>query len=712
MNGTLTHFFSATPQAGSLGLKGPRRGTGQSDFESNNLNAPRGEFEFLGLLLLRCLMTGIAYYLTTRIVFALFLPNTRTPIAFPSYAVLTATLLFASVRYWWAYALAAICGHHLAAWQFDLPLADCLHCEVFGAVKCILAAAGIRLFVHAPLGLATLREAFAVILIAAIVVPFATSFWAAAYTTSNGNQANYWIEWWNLGLANAATAIALLPGLIIAGASSWRWPKGMSRKRLLEAIVLATALMTTGILVFTNRRDSVDASLGLMSVPVPLLIWAALRFGPGGTSAALMLNWILAIWGTIHGRGPFGGHSLVGNVHSLHCFFLIISIPVTLLAVVIKETANTQFELRENEAQFRAMTDTAPVMIWKSDAFKAYTFFNHSWLNFTGRTLEQEAGNGWAQGVHPEDYARFWGLYTDSCDRRKDFTVEYRLRRHDGEYRWILASGVPRFDPYGAFQGYIGSCVDITNGKRADLEIQQHRTELAQLSRVTMMGEFSGSMAHALNQPLTAILCNAQAALRFLAVDSNNLEEVREILKDIAEEDKRAGEVIKRLRALFKKGEIRLHRLELNGLIDEVLKLLHSDLVKHNVVVERKLAEKLPEISGDRIQLQQVMINLILNGCDAMMNTQWSERRLWLRTELTSEQSVKVTVSDRGCGISPNRMDTIFEPFETTKSKSMGLGLAVCKTIIAAHGGRLWAENNPDTGASFAFALPTHKEIE
>jgi PAS domain S-box-containing protein len=557
---------------------------------------------------------------------------------------------------------------------------------------------------------ATLREAFAVIAVAAIVVPFTTAFWGAAFTISNGYGTNYWIEWRNLGLSNAATAIALLPAFIIVAGSARNWRIKIGWKRLIEAIVLGAGLLATGILVFASQPAGADTSPGLICAPLPFLIWASLRFGPGGTSASLMLGWVLAIWGGMHGRGPFLAHSPTQNTLSLQYFFLVISVPLTFLAVVIKEAENSQTEVRENEAQFRAMTNTAPVMIWKSGTDKRSTFFNQGWLDFTGRTLEQEQGNGWADDVHPEDYDRCLKVYVNSFDARQDFSVECRLRRSDGEYRWILASGVPRFDPYGTFQGYIGSCVDITNSKRAALELQQHRSELAHLSRVTMMGELSGSMAHELNQPLTAILSNAQAALRYLAHESVDLDEVRGILRDIVDQDKRAGEVISRLRVLFKKGEVQFQLLDLNEAIEDVLKLLHSDLVNHGVVVDEELTQGLPDVCGDRIQLQQVLINLIINGCDAMADTSSSERRLSVRTESANGNGVRIAVGDHGCGIAHDRLESVFEPFVTTKSQGMGLGLAVCRTIITAHGGRLWAENNPDAGACFFFMLPLQRK--
>ena len=180
------------------------------------------------------------------------------------------------------------------------------------------------------------------------------------------------------------------------------------------------------------------------------------------------------------------------------------------LSYDIVHAADTSHQLRESETRFRTVTDAAPVMIWMSDINKHYTFYNKGWLDFTGHSVEQELPLGWTHHVHSDDRDQCTQLYADAFDVRRDFTLECRLRRKDGEYRWILAGGVPRYDSNGSFQGYIGSCIDITNNKRADLELQQHRNELAHLSRITMMGELSGSMAHELNQPLTAILSRAR----------------------------------------------------------------------------------------------------------------------------------------------------------------------------------------------------------
>jgi PAS domain S-box-containing protein len=253
------------------------------------------------------------------------------------------------------------------------------------------------------------------------------------------------------------------------------------------------------------------------------------------------------------------------------------------------------------------------------------------------------------------------------------------------------------------------SAVDITVRRRAQLETVRQRNELAHLSRVNVMGELSTSLAHELNQPLASILSNAQAALRFFDQTPPDLAEVREILKDIVEQDKRAGEVIRRLRLLLRKGEVQDQPLDLNEAILDVINLAHSDLINHGVVARMDLANNLPQVRGDRVQLQQVLLNLIINACDSMEHVPRDRRHLDLRTRCQDGQ-VQVEISDTGRGIPVEMADHIFEPFVTTKPNGMGLGLAVCQTIIQAHHGKLSFIPNPAAGATFCFALPLQKE--
>jgi two-component system sensor kinase FixL len=277
-------------------------------------------------------------------------------------------------------------------------------------------------------------------------------------------------------------------------------------------------------------------------------------------------------------------------------------------------------------------------------------------------------------------------------------------RRKDGSEVQVEVSLNPIQMADGLF--ILATIIDTTERQQAEREAARQRNELAHLSRVTMLGELSGSLAHELNQPLTAILSNAQAAQRFLARDDIDLDEVRGILKDIVNEDKRAGEVIHRLRLLFKKGEVQQQSLDINDVVHEVLNFLNSDLLNHMVAARTELSHRLPPIQGDRVQLQQVLINLIINSCDAMTATDLADRKLLLRTRFANGEGVRISVIDRGSGISQEQMDRIFEPFMTTKRQGMGLGLAVCRTIVSAHGGKLWVTNNSGPGASFHIALP------
>ena len=376
------------------------------------------------------------------------------------------------------------------------------------------------------------------------------------------------------------------------------------------------------------------------------------------------------------------------------------------LMLDITERKNSEQTIRESEERFRTMANVAPVMIWMSGTDKLCTFFNKGWLDFTGRTLEQELGNGWAEGVHREDIDRCLEIYDNAFSARQEFTMEYRLRRFDGKYCWVLDHGVPRAEANGEFLGYIGCAVDIAERKRGELEAAQQRNELAHIARVSMMGELAASLAHELNQPLTAILSNAQAAQRFLASNTADLDEVREILEDIVQDNCRAGEVIGRMRALVKKENLQFTTLDLANMVGDVALLLHSDAILHNIRIALDINPGLPPVRGDRVQLQQVLLNLLLNAFDAMKDCAADAREITVRAERDGARLMRVAVCDRGAGVSGDKAEKIFQPFYTTKRDGLGMGLAISRSIIETHGGHLWVRNNADRGATFNFTLP------
>jgi C4-dicarboxylate-specific signal transduction histidine kinase len=252
--------------------------------------------------------------------------------------------------------------------------------------------------------------------------------------------------------------------------------------------------------------------------------------------------------------------------------------------------------------------------------------------------------------------------------------------------------------------GY-GLTLDVVRAAKLEREAAQHRLELAHLSRIGMLGELSGSIAHELNQPLASILSNAQAAQLLLARDDLDIAQLRAILADIVDDDRRAGEVIRRLRALLRKEPLPFQRLDVNEVVRDVLRIMRNDLLGRGVAARTELAGSLPAVEGDRVQLQQVLLNLLINACEAM-GAGASERVVRVRTSAGADGGVEVAVRDSGPGIAPGESTRIFDAFVTTKADGTGLGLAVCRTIVEAHGGRISARNNPEGGATVGFTLP------
>lgn len=309
--------------------------------------------------------------------------------------------------------------------------------------------------------------------------------------------------------------------------------------------------------------------------------------------------------------------------------------------------------------------------------------------------------------IHPVDRAavvRAIGRTTSQTD-----TVEMELRvvsrRH--AIRWVTAKASAYRDSDGMLVRVIGYVVDDTQRKRAEAESFERRRQIVHLSRVAMMGELSGALAHELQQPLTAILCNAEAGQLLAAQEHLNAEELREIFREIIRDNRHAGEVIHHLRSHLIRGEMHLERLDLRGLLREVLTLARSTLTKHSVQLDTHIDNGIPALWADRVEVQQLLLNLILNACEAMNANAAEDRRIKIVAVLDQLNGrVRTSVLDCGKGIGQAELERIFEPFFTTKKGGLGLGLAVCHSIIAAHKGQLWATNGVDRGAALHFTLP------
>ena len=497
---------------------------------------------------------------------------------------------------------------------------------------------------------------------------------------------------------------------------------------------------------------------------------------------------------------------------------------------------------REQEERFRTMADAAPVMIWMSATDTKCDFLNKPWLEFTGRRMEEELGTGWVEGVHPDDVERCLDVYLSAFNERRPFRMEYRLRRHDAQYRWILDTGAPRFMPDRTFIGYVGSCVDvsevkeahlavlnsaalneamlesihgrvaaldaggviiatnrawteavagvgalartvvgdnylavcrsagsgdaesqraaaaiedvlarratrvafeygspdlfgarwfemtvellkrpeggalvshvdITDRRRADEESRLHREELAHALRLTTLGELAASLSHEMSQPLTAILSSAQAARRVLDTPAPERQEVlRAAIDYIIEDSKRAAQVIRRLRALFRKEHAERKPIQINEIIMDVMGLVRSDAVRRRVSMRFELAERLPAVPGDVVQLQQVVLNLMMNAMEAMSPAE-EPRDLTIATLQCEAGLLRLSVRDAGIGVEAAQLEKIFEPFVSTKSEGLGMGLSISRSIVQAHGGRIWATRNPERGLTVHVELPCEEPV-
>jgi len=368
-------------------------------------------------------------------------------------------------------------------------------------------------------------------------------------------------------------------------------------------------------------------------------------------------------------------------------------------------------DLQESKHHLELTAEAAQLGIWIRDLDTNEIRATEIWRSLFGFSRSEPLRFSlMLQRIHPDDRDEFNQAASRAVEDAGSYERDYRVVLPDGGLRWISSHGHVEVNDSHKPIRVVGISMDITQRKVAELEAQQQRSELVRLSRVTMLGELSGSIAHELNQPLTAILSNAQAAKRLLARENADIQEVDEILGDIVDQDHRAGEVIRRLRLLLKEGEVQQLPIDVNEVLQQGLKLIRNELVNKGVTLVPRFATVMPAVIGDRVQLQQVLVNLVMNACDAMVDNSPADRRVEVSTEVPSDSSMMCMVSDLGTGISPEKLEQVFNPFFTTKIHGLGLGLSVCRSIIKAHGGRLWVSNNPERGTTFHFTLPVFAE--
>jgi PAS domain S-box-containing protein len=612
----------------------------------------------------------------------------------PPNALLMGALVLSPVRSWWFLLACALPAHLAAELQSGVPVTMVLCWFVSNCCEAVLGAAGSYLLLGPAPRFDRMRSIGLLLGCGAVGAPFVVSFLDSAFVMLNhfGHQ-TYWQVWSQRYCSNVFTGMVLLPVMVAWGRPEATPLASLSSRRFAEVALGFTGLVVVSVLVFSSQQNGPETNPTLLYLPLPFILWAAVRVGPRGSSSAILLVALLAIWGAVHGQGPFTSRSPDQNARAIQLFFIVICIASGFLAASIIERGQA-------EQRFTRVFLSSPDAMVVSHLEDGHIIeVNECWERSFGFSREEIIG----RTTHELD------LYPSEADREKllacmrgsapvhDF--ELCLRTRGGVLRHVQISADT--DEIGDQQCRITIIRDITDRRRAE-EAQE---SLAHLSKLAVMGEMTAMVAHEVNQPLGAILSNAEAAEILLESEQPKLAEVRQILADIRNDDLRAAAAIRRVRALLSKRNFEMQPLDLDDTVSDVLKIIAGDAFRRRVHIRMVVQPNLPLVLGDRSQLQQVLLNLILNAMDAMQDIPEPRRQISVKAAENGQGAIQVSVADYGPGVSQAQAAHIFESFFTTKNEGMGLGLSIARSIIEVHGGSLWLDSQRQDGATFHFTV-------
>ncbi len=636
-------------------------------------------------------------------------PEIGSAVVFPPYALLTAALLLAPRRDWGWYVAVDFGAHLVASWP-RWPAGWILVAGVANVARSFAAVVALRWSFKGLPRIDSVRGLAWFALAAVLVAPAAGASIGAFNPIIYGRATSYertWTEWFT---SSALTGLTILPACLLGGAFVSRWrPPRLSRARLLEVAAIAASLTLSGAVAFLVPAGSRWELALRLYAPLPVLIWTALRLPAGAVCLGLTAITFGAIWSADRETGLFSAATPDQNVMVLQLFVILTAVPVLCIAAV---SGARRGVIELHRALLASLQDHVAVL----DAAGAVVEANGSWQRFaespTSAPLHRVGING---------------SYVDACRASAERGDVVAARALIGVVR-VLSREATRvemeYDDYTSGHrryalsvealergdgGAVVTRADVTARYRTQIQMEEQRRELSHLARVTALGQLSGALAHELNQPLTSISNNAEAARYLLKRHPVDVPEIDAALGDILTQDQRAAQVIRRLRALLERGETHALPLDAAELVSDVLELAHAELITRGVSATAVVGHNLPPVLADRVQVQQVLLNLILNACEAMQSDIKQSRRLSLVVATDVSNHVRFSVRDSGTGIPASLTDHLFEPFVTTKKEGLGLGLSISRTIVAAHGGRIWAENNADGGATLHCVFPSVK---
>ncbi len=789
------------------------------------------------------MLTALAYWVGAQLGFAFTFGSAPVATLWPPNALLLAALLLTPRRYWWMLLVGAFGAHLLVELGSGVPLPMVLGWFVSNSFEAILGAALMRRLSPGRPRLDTVRAFWVFLLCVTFFATFASSFLDAGFVAwNNWGESGYWDVWRSRFCSNMLATQIIVPLVLAINALYLNHrSRKAKRRRVLEAAVLVGSVLLVCITAFMMSPQTLGLGPAILYAPLPLLVWAAVRFGTLGVSASLLTVTFSVLWGAVHGHGPFTSLAAAHSALSVQVFLFLISVPLSLLATVFEERSSALEEARNSQRLLTLTINAARIGLWSMDLETGTVWGDELTSEFFGRQRDESDNRlSWLKHIHVEDRAhleatyaaasaadaprdaggdspvvenvfrvmfpdrsthwilsrgtvirhgdgtayRATGINMDITERRRigqvlresdeqlalaaatanigfwsidvatdelwlsghcftllrlapgtpvtpsafaaiipsavfsdsvvpsDKQSQKRTKlahefpvRHGDEERWLASSAQLVRGPEGRHTRIIGVIRDITEQRHADQEARDRLHELAHLARVAMVGELSSTIVHEIGQPIGSVMFNAHAAQRLLEQDVVSVSDLREIMHDILRDNHRASEVIAQLRSLLRRDVMQREPLDITRVVRETLALAHSEFVKGNIDVTLALGDNVPRVLGNRTALEQVLLNLILNARDAMTDIPTEHRQLRVSVKGGQGRMVHLSFADTGTGITGDRLAHVFEPFFTSKSQGLGLGLAISRSIVKEHGGELHAENGK-VGAVLHLTLP------
>lgn len=644
-----------------------------------------------------------AYYFGAKLGFRLTISPNPISVLWPPNSLLLGAMLVVPPRRWWIVFAAALPAHWLAQMERQVP-ASMIACWYISNCSEALLASGLLILTGGfPFRFKRLSDLGRFLLFGGIVAPVVSSFIDAAFIEMNRfSVENFWSIIRVRSPSNILSELVFVPPIVMAAKFHWRSIKEASFERACEVILLSLTLIGVCAFVFIRDDNNYALTAPYLYAPLPWLLWAALRFGLGGAGAGSLVVSISAIWGAVHGKGPLIGSSSEQTVLSVQLFLISVSVYQLALGVILDRQKTAHNELRGLHQRYREVLDNQTDLLCRYLPDMTLTYVNASCCKTFGRPANLIIGRSFLEFMKPPGGAQMSAAIASLLNEQRTVTLELQtLERNGNSPSWIQWVNSIVTDSKGITEiQAIGH--DVSDRKAAE-EIRQ---ELAHVSRLAVMGELSAMIAHEIKQPLGAILSNAEAAEMLLDREEVPWEEVRQILADIRDDDLRTNDAIQRIRAFLRKRDLEFKSLDLNQTVMDVIRLVTGDAVRRHVRISHQLDRTLPLIRGDEVQLQHVLVNLIVNAMDSMAETPEDARRIDVKTTMSQEGLVEVSVQDSGAGLPKGSESRLFESFYTTKPEGMGLGLSIARAIVNAHQGQISAQDNPVVGATFRVALP------